>query len=134
MTLRSLLLAATALTSLASVSHAEAIRFTPLPFAADDAAKRVPTVSASVTIGGAAVPLAFHAFARSGDLHGDMAFGQLMMLDGTPIDGAISNNPDFTSLLPKGDTLYSITQFEDTPGGLMISELAQDADGKLTAS
>jgi secreted PhoX family phosphatase len=65
-------------------------------------------------------------------MHGDVAFGQLLTLDGKPIDGAISKNPDFTSLLPKNGKLYSVTQFEEAPGGLMLTELTQDAYGNLT--
>lgn len=42
-----------------------------------------------------------------------------------------TSNPDFTSLLPVGGKLYSVTQFEDAQGGLMLSDLAQDAAGNL---
>lgn len=133
MRLRTLLLAATALTGFVHVAEAQTISFAPAPFAADDAAKRAVIATASAKVDGADVPLAFHTFARSGDVHGDVAFGQLLTLDGKPIDGAISKNPDFTSLLPKNGKLYSVTQFEEAPGGLMVTELAQDADGNLTA-
>lgn len=133
MRLRTLLLAATALTGFVQVASAQSISFSAVPFAADDAAKRAVLATASAKIDGVDVPLAFHTFARSGDMHGDVAFGQLLTLDGKPIDGAISKNPDFTSLLPKNGKLYSVTQFEEAPGGLMLTELAQDADGNLTA-
>ena len=131
MRLKSLLLAATALTGLVQIAHAEII-FTPVPFAADDSAKRVPMATTGAKVNGTEVPLAYHAFARSGDMEGPVAFGQLLMLDGKPVPDAISKNPDFTSLLPIGGKLYSVTQFEEAPGGLMLSELAQDADGNLT--
>ena len=131
MRLRTLFLAATALTGLVQIAHAE-ITFVPVPFAADDAAKRVPVATTGAKVNGMDVPLAYHAFARSGDMAGPVAFGQLLMLDGMAVPGAISSNPDFTSLLPMGGRLYSITQFEEAPGGLMLSELAQDADGNLT--
>ena len=132
MRLRSLLLAATALTGFVHMAEAQTISFAPVPFAADDAAKRVVLATTSAKIDGADVALAFHSFARSGDMHGDVAFGQLLTLDGKPIAGAISKNPDFTSLLPKNGKLYSVTQFEEAPAGLMISEMAQDADGNLS--
>lgn len=132
MRFRSLLLAATALTGLVQSAAAQTISFASVPFAADDAAKRVPVATASAKIDGTEVPLAFHTLARSGDMHGDMAFGQLVTLDGKPIAGAVSKNPDFTSLLPVHGKLYSVTQFEELPGGLMLSELAQDADGNLS--
>ena len=111
MCLKALFLAATALTGFVQIARAD-ITFTPVPFAADDASRRVPMVSASAMVNGAEVPLAYHAFARSGDMKGPVPFGQLLMLDGKPVVGAISSNPDFTSLLPKGDKLYSVTQFE----------------------
>ena len=131
MCLKVLFLGATALTGFVQIARAD-ITFTPVPFAADDASRRVPMVSASAMVNGAEVPLAYHAFARSGDMKGPVAFGQLLMLDGKPVVGAISSNPDFTALLPKGDKLYSVTQFEEAPGGLMLSELSHDADGNLT--
>ena len=124
-------LTGTGLTGLVQVAHAEII-FAPVPYAAEDAARRVPVVSASALVNGTEVPLAYHAFSRSGDRKGPVAFGQLMMLDGRTVPGAISSNPDFTSLLPVGGKLYSVTQFEDAPGGLMLSEMAQGADGNLT--
>lgn len=97
MQLRALFLAATALTATAltgtaltgfvQIAHAD-ITFAAVPFAADDAAKRVPMVSASAMVNGVQVPLADHAFARSGDMKGPVAFGQLLMLDGRPVPGA----------------------------------------------
>ncbi|MBC7735734.1 MAG: DUF839 domain-containing protein [Candidatus Saccharibacteria bacterium] len=132
MRLRCLLLAATALTGFVHVVQGQTITFAPVPFAADDAAKRAVISAASATVDGAEVPLSFTTLARSGDMKGAVAFGQLLTLDGKPIADAISNNPDFTSLLPKGDKLYSVTQFEDAPGGLMLTELAQDGTGKLS--
>ena len=131
MKLRTLLMAATALTGFTAVAHAGDISFAAVPFAADDAAKRVVVAAAAATVDGVEVPLAFHTIARSGDMLGDVAFGQLLTLEGKPIAGAISNNPDFTSLLPKNGKLYSVTQFEDAPAALMLTELAQDADGNL---
>lgn len=131
MTLRKILLAATALTSLSSFAHAE-LTFTPVPFAADDAAKRAVTGPTAAKMDGADVPLAFHTILRTGDKAGDGVYGDLMGKDGKPI-GEISHNPDFTSLLPKGDKLYSISHFEDNPASLYLTELAKDAAGMLTA-
>lgn len=133
MTLRTLLLTATALTSLSSLAHAADLTFTPVPFAADDAAKRAVTASASVSINGTDAPLAYHTILRSGDKLGDQTFGALTKADGTPL-GQISSNPDFTSLLPVGGKLFSITHFEENPAALYLSELSQGADGNLTAT
>ncbi|MGV8988086.1 MAG: PhoX family protein [Cypionkella sp.] len=133
MRLRTLLLAATALTGFVHLAEAQTISFASVPFAADDAAKRAVIATTSAKIGDAEVPLAYHTLARSGDVLDGVAFGQMMALDGKPVAGVISNNPDFTSLLPRNGKLYSVTQFEEAPGGLVLTELAQDADGNLTA-
>ncbi len=133
MTLRTLLLAATALTSLTSIAHADTMSFAPVPFAADDAAKRAATSSASVMVNGAEVPLAYHAFLRTGDKLGDQVFGQLTTKDGKAIEGAVSSNPDFTSLLVRGDKIFSFTHFEQAPAAIYLTELQADAEGNLTA-
>ena len=132
MTLRTLLLAATALTGLATTAHAQALSFTPVPFAADDAAKRAVTGSTDAKIGGMDVPLAWHTILRTGDKVGGGVYGDLITKDGKAI-GKVSPNPDFTSLLPRGDKIYAISHFEDGPGALYLTELAQDAAGLLTA-
>lgn len=132
MTLRSLLLTATALSGFAATANADSLAFAPVPFAADDAAKRAVTASATVTINGATAPLAFHTIFRTGDKLGDQTFGALTDKDGTPI-GQTSANPDFTSLLPVGDKLFSVSHFEENPAALYLSELTQGSDGNLTA-
>ena len=101
---------------MAQMAQAE-ISFTPAPFAADDAAKGAAVASASAMVNGTKVALAYHVIARSGDIKGTAGFGLLMAAGGTPIAGAISANADFTSPLPKNGKLYSVTQFEDAPGG-----------------
>jgi secreted PhoX family phosphatase len=131
MTLRTLLLAATALTSLSATAHAE-LTFAPVPFAADDAAKRVVTATTGAKMDGADVALTFHTILRSGDKAGEGVYGDLITTDGKAV-GQISHNPDFTSLLPKGDKLYSVSHFEEAPGALYLTELAKDAAGMLTA-
>jgi hypothetical protein len=131
MTLRTLLLTATALSGMATLAHAE-LTFTAVPFAADDAAKRAVIGTSAAKMDGTDVALAFHTILRTGDKAGDGVYGDLMTKDGKAI-GDISHNPDFTSLLPKGDKLYSVSHFEDNPAALYLTELAQDADGNLTA-
>lgn len=136
MKLHSLLLAATALTGFVSVAHAGDISFAPVPFAADDAAKRAVGASASAKMDGADVALAYHVMARSGDKIGDGVFAQMVDKAGAPLmaDGKakISNSADFTSLLPVGAKLFSITHFEDNPAGMFLQELSTDADGNMT--
>ncbi|MCX8508786.1 MAG: DUF839 domain-containing protein, partial [Rhodobacteraceae bacterium] len=132
MTLHARLLLATALTGLSGFAHAQDMRFSPVPFAADDAAKRAVTASASVDMAGQTLPLAFHTILRSGDNLGDQTFGALMGKEGKPV-GQTSANPDFTSLLPVGGKLFSVSQFEENPAALYLPELSQAADGTLTA-
>ena len=48
---------------------------------------------------------------------------------------AVSNNPDFTSILNVGGKIFSITHYETRPGVAYLTELAQDkSTGKLTVS
>lgn len=137
MSLRSHLLTATALIALPVLAHAGDLSFAPVPFAADDAAKRAVVATDKVTIDGKDYPIAYHLLARSGDKIGDGTFALLTDAKGNPVKSAdgsehISVDADFTSLIRKGDKLYSITHFESRPGSMYISELSRDADGNLT--
>ena len=137
MSIRTRLLSATALAMLPFAAHAGDIAFSPVPFAADDAAKRAVVASSSVVVDGQEYSIGYHVLARSGDKIGDNTFALMTDREGNPIkseDGSehISVDADFTSLLPIGDKLYSVTHFETRPGGMYISELQQDADGNLT--
>ena len=67
MTLRSFLLAATALSGSVLAAHAGDLAFAPVAAPADDAAKRQVSVSASATMDGTETALAYHPFFRSGD-------------------------------------------------------------------
>jgi uncharacterized protein len=133
MSIRAVLLTATALSGLATATLAGDLTFSPVPAPADDAAKRVVAASTEATMDGAKVPLAYHVLARSGDVIGGVAFAQLTDEAGKPLaDGSVSSNADFTSILPVGQKLFSITHFEDNPAAMYLSELMQDADGNLT--
>ncbi|MBU1176356.1 MAG: DUF839 domain-containing protein [Alphaproteobacteria bacterium] len=138
MSLRTKLLAATALSILPLTAFAGELAFSPIPWAADDAAKREAVSSPSAIVDGVEVPLAFHVLARSGDKIGDGVWGALTDRTGAVVkseDGseAISVDTDFTSLITVGDKLYSISHFESRPGAMYLTELSQDADGNLTA-
>ncbi len=82
--------------------------------------------------------LKYNTFARSGDKIGDTLFGQVVDKNGQPlkeIDGTpmISNSNEFTSLLPIGDRLFSVSQFESRPGAMFLMELNQNPDnGELS--
>ena len=132
MTLRSYLVTATAFCGVFGSAHAGTITFKPVSAPVDDAAKRQVIVSESATMDGAEVKLGYNVLYRSGDKAGDGVFGQIVDKDGKPVGDTASNSPDFTSLLPIGGKLYSITHFETLPAAMYLSELKQDADGKLT--
>lgn len=131
------LLATTALVLAGSAAMAADISFTPVPFAATDADKRAVLASEGVTIGGQRHALGYHVLARSGDKIGDTVFATLTDKGGQPVKSAdgsvhVSVDADFTSLLPVGDKLFSVTHFESRPGAMYLSELAQADDGTLT--
>ncbi|WP_096785893.1 PhoX family phosphatase [Rhodobacter sp. CZR27] len=136
MTLRSQLLAASALIAAPILAHAGEIAFAPVPFAADDAARRAVLASDRVTIDGKDYSIGYTTLARSGDRFGDVVFAALTDRKGQPVksedgSGDVSVDADFTSLLRVGGKLFSVTQFESRPGAMYVSELKQDADGKL---
>jgi uncharacterized protein len=131
------LLATTALVLTGSGVMAADINFTPVPFAATDAQKRAVLASEGVEINGQTFPIGFTVLARSGDTFGDGVFGTLVDQDGQPVlsaDGSvhISADADFSSLLPIGDKLFSISHFESRPGAMYLSELKTDANGGLS--
>jgi uncharacterized protein len=132
---RTILLAATALSGLAGAAIAGDLSFAPVPAPADDAAKRAVVVSESATMDGATTKLAYHTMFRTGDKLGDAIFGQIFDKSGKPVsvsEDGYSTNPDFTSLLPVGGKIFSLTHFEDLPATMYLSELSMDADGNMT--
>lgn len=137
MSFRTRLLAATALAVLPVAAHAGDLSFAPVPFAAEDAAKRQAIASDSVEIDGSKFPIAYHIMARSGDKIGDGTFALLVDENGNPVkseDGSehVSVDADFTSLIQQGGKLYSVTHFESRPGAMYLSELKREDDGNLT--
>ncbi len=133
MNLTALFLTATALTAVSAAAMAGDLSFAGIPVPSDDASRREVGVTAEATMDGAKVPLAYNVIARSGDMIGGTAFATLTDEGGRPVPGnAVSGNADFTSLLPVGGKLFSITHFEDSPAAMYLSELKQDAGGKLT--
>jgi secreted PhoX family phosphatase len=137
MSIRRHLLAATTLIAVPLAAPAGEIAFAPVPFAADDAAKRAVLASEAVTVDGREYKIGYTTLARSGDELGDGVFGALTDRKGNLVkstDGSehISVAADFTSLLPIGDKLYSVTHFESRPGAMYLSELKQDGAGNLS--
>lgn len=122
---------------------ARAALFAPVDAAATDAAKRRVYGSDSVTIDGQTRETGYVTILRSGQQRGDSAdlnvFGQIVDKNMAPIlaaDGSttIADSNDFSSILKVGGKLYSVSQFESQPGGMYLTELAQDSvTGKLSA-
>jgi uncharacterized protein len=135
--LRSTLLSATVLASVSSMGMAGTIEFSPVPVPTDDAAKRQVVASESVKIDGETHAISWNTMARSGQAFDKNIFGaltdaagnHLLNTDGTPM---VADSADFTSILPVGGKIYSITHFESRPAAMYLSELTQAKDGKLT--
>lgn len=74
-----------------------------------------------------------HIMARSGDLFGSVTFGECINKF-EKSTGAISHNPDFTSILTAyNKKLYSITHFQSPqPATVYFSKLEQDDKGMLS--
>jgi uncharacterized protein len=135
---RTLLLSASFISAISSVSVAGTLEFSPVTTPTEDSAKRQVIVSPSVKIDGTEHALKWNVIARSGQKIGDGIFGGLVDQGGSALfdkKGAplVSDAADFTSILPVGGKLYSITHFEARPAAMYLSELSQAADGTLTA-
>ncbi len=100
--------------------------------------KREIRASSEMTLDGKTHKISFNTILRSGEKVGDGVYGMIFDSKGQPIysdDGAIkvSNSNDFASLLPIGDKLFMVSQFETRPAAMYLTELQQDKDGKLKA-
>ena len=114
------------------------VSFAPVEVPTTDEAKRQVQATQSITIDGESYDIDYHVLMRSGDVIGGDTFGQILDQNGDPTlqtDGSefISNDNDFSSLIPKGERLFNVTHFESRPGAMYLTELAQDAEtGMLT--
>ena len=113
------------------------LTFTGVNAPATDADKREIFASEAV-LKGKAFGGKFNTLARSGQEITGVAFGQLVNKAGTVLqegDGSlrISDSNEHTSLLPIGNKLFSVSQFEDRPGAMFLMELDQNSgNGELT--
>ncbi|MCU7808022.1 MAG: DUF839 domain-containing protein [Candidatus Thiodiazotropha sp. (ex Semelilucina semeliformis)] len=78
-------------------------------------------------------PLGYHSLIRSGERRADQIFGLLHDHQGNLIhkaDGTarISQKNDYSSLLQVDDALFMLTQFEEIPGAMYLSQLTQDSN------
>jgi len=113
------------------------LSFAPIEVPTSDAAKAGVRTTNHVTVDDQSYPLFYHTILRSGDQFASGVFGQLLDIDGNPIlkDGApvISQAMDYTSILPRGDKIFMVTHFENTPSALYVTEVRQDeVTGDLT--
>ena len=109
-----------------------------VPAPDSDFAKREVVASPSAEVDGEQVDIQFHTLLRSGDApDGDPVFGQLVDQTGAAIyegaSPAISDSNEHTSLLPIGDRLFSVSQFENNPGAMFLIELDQNRENGLLA-
>ncbi len=115
------------------------LEFQGIPAPQAETERRQVTASPQITIEGEVYPISFRTILRSGDKAGEGIFGLLTDHRGQPVpwgDGTprISNANDFSSLLPVGDRLFMISHFEESPGAMYLTELAQDrTSGSLSA-
>jgi secreted PhoX family phosphatase len=112
------------------------LSFTPIMAPVTDADKRKVIASPEVLVNDQIVPISYVTEARSGDVIGGAVFGRIVDKDGNPVKNAdgsdfVSPANDFSSILQVGGKLFEVTHFETQPGGMYLSELAQDASGKL---
>lgn len=115
------------------------IKFVGVDAPSTDAEKREISVSQAV-VNGQIYGGEYNTLARSGDDIGGVQFGQLVDESGTVLQEEdlsvrISDSNEFTSLLPIGEKLFSVSQFEDRPGAMFLMELDQNAEtGALSVS
>jgi len=114
------------------------IKFSEVKVPTKEYEKRKITASPSVTVDGKEYKIGYNAILRSGDQVGEGVFGQIFDSQGNPVvgkDGSpfISNSNDFSSLLPVGDKLFMVSQFETRPAAMYITELEQTENGHLKA-
>ncbi len=122
----------------AMADSSKSISFTGIPVPATDEEKRAVNAASKVSVDGKDYDIGYNVLMRSGDKVGSGTFGQIFGSDGKPLlgkDGSpnISNDNDFSSLLPLGDKLFMVSHFESRPAAMYLTELSQDkATGKLT--
>jgi secreted PhoX family phosphatase len=121
---------------IAGLGGARTIAFAPVEFPESDAQKRAVLSTKNLRVDGKDYPVTFKTLFRSGDVKGKK-WGLIVDRDGAPVlneDGSefVSSDTDFSSILTVGSKLFGVTHFESRPGGMYLTELAQDAAGALT--
>ena len=120
-----------------SAVNPESIVFSGVKAPLTDEEKRT-VLASDVIIDGKVYGGEYKTLVRSGENFNGIYFGQLVDESGSVLkasDGSIkiSDSNEFTSLLPIGNKLFSVSQFESTPGAMFLMELNQDLNnGDLT--
>jgi hypothetical protein len=119
--------------------NGKSISFTPVNAARTEAEKRSVYASPKASVNGQEVSIGYETVLRSGQSLGGHVFGRLVQKNGSPVkntDGSdfISATNDFSAIIQTGNKIFELTQFETTPAAMYLSELRQDANGKLTAT
>jgi len=119
--------------------NGKSLRFTPINAAITPQEKRSVYASPKATVNGQEFSIGYETVLRSGQKLGEHVFGRLTDKRGAPLtntDGSdfVSPSNDFSALLQVDGKLFELTQFETTPAAMYLSELSQDAHGKLTAT
>jgi len=114
------------------------IAFSPVAFPLSDAEKRAVSGSPMVTVNGKTSSIGYKTIVRTGAAVGTAKFGVLTDSTGAALVATdnsqiVADSTDFSSLLPVGGKLFSISHLESLPGGMYLSELNQSATtGELT--
>lgn len=121
-----------------SEPQVKSISFSEVKVPTTDIQKRRVIASKQVTINGKEHKIGYDTIMRSGDRVGEGIFGALYDYKGELIrtkDGniRISNDNDFSSLLPVGDKLFMVSHFETRPAAMYLTELEQLESGYLVA-
>ncbi|HIP30574.1 MAG TPA: DUF839 domain-containing protein [Sulfurospirillum arcachonense] len=114
------------------------IEFSSVKVPQSEYEKRRITASSYISVDGVKHKIGFNTILRSGDKVGGGTYGLVYDSNSKPIyakDGSvkISNSNDFSSLLPIGDKLFMVSQFETRPAAMYITELEQTSNGQLHA-
>jgi secreted PhoX family phosphatase len=114
------------------------LNFLDVPVPTMDSEKRQVWGTPSVSVDGSGNAIGFHTLLRSGDQLGNNTFGLLYDSEGNPIveedlSQRVSNSNDFSSLLDVYGKIFMVSQFEDRPAAMYLSELQQNTDGSLEA-
>jgi hypothetical protein len=88
--------------------------------------------STGLSVNGAAVANSgYKTLVKSGQLVDGNVYAQVR--DSAGSDLFVSNYNEFMSILPIGDRIFAVSQFENIPGGMNLLELSQDSiTGELT--